>query len=229
MQTKYRNGNYIWIILLMVFLPVPIFSQSGLHIGYVSLSNNDWDPVVDETSFFEPAYTIGLDYAFRLPNIRIEFRPMLSYFQGKRPSDLKLPDLIQIDFFTFQVQTVLYPLNLEGDCNCPTFSKQGTFLDKGLFVMAAPGLVFAHHVLGENTTNSISGNHLIPQVSCGAGIDFGISEHITITPFGQYSFLFSSNWEDVSFYINSQAGTSLDPSTSFSHLNFGIRMAYHWR
>lgn len=160
---------------------------------------------------FGNGYEVGLDYWFRLPNQRIEFLPTLSYgsFSGEANS-LSLGD--EIDFsgsnltfrlqeIGFQFKTNVYIFDLGTDCNCPTFGKQGPALHKGFFLQLAAGysvfwtesqLPFLNFTLSEQRRQAL------PNLSIGAGVDFGLSNLITLSPYLHYRHYFGDfNWTET--------------------------------
>ncbi|MCP9235435.1 hypothetical protein [Lewinella sp. JB7] len=114
---------------------------------------------------------IALNYWFRLPKKRVEFLPTVYYAStgGETPWSE----------YGFQFKTNVYPFDFGTDCDCPTFGKQGPQLQKGLFIQVSPGLANHHRAEGENTAVQ---NKIVPNVGAGIGIDFGVSNLLTLTP-----------------------------------------------
>jgi len=128
----------------------------------------------------------------------------------------------------------IYFLDLEGDCDCPTFKKQGPALSKGFFINLAPGFAynkFKYDYSGPffpvdpdpqiETLESSSANF---KISIGAGLDIGINELITITPFANYTKRLSTEWSPWAYQgISSENGLS----SSVNQTEFGLRTI--WR
>lgn len=177
------------ILLSLFFLATAssLHAQFGLRASYQIYESTDWqvlDPVMNQTTELPGnSYALGIDYWLRLPNRRIEFLPTLSYAR----SSVILPDNNTFDgqWFQFALNTHIYPFDLLGDCDCPTFSKQSDFLQKGFFLNLSPGLAYATFasdspdigVLAQDNTG------LVPTLGAGIGLDLGVSDLMTITPF----------------------------------------------
>ncbi|MEM8584084.1 MAG: hypothetical protein AAGF87_07445 [Bacteroidota bacterium] len=131
----------------------------------------------------------SVNYWFRLSQKRIEFLPSLSYasfdyntdYVGNVPSgDFNLLNL------GFQLHTRIYPFDFDTDCDCPTFGKQGPALDKGLFIQLSPGVSYFR----DSKLNLDDGggplvfreSGVLPTLGLALGLDFGVSNLVTISP-----------------------------------------------
>ena len=172
----------------------PIRAQFGLRASYQLHQSNDWqilDPIMNQTNQLPgDSYAVGVDYWLRLPNMRIEFLPTLSYAR----SSATLPDNATFDgqWFQFALNTHIYLFDLLGDCDCPTFSKQSDFLQKGFFVNIAPGVSYATFDSDSPEIGAFvrNGTGLIPTISAGIGLDLGVSDLVTVTPFATARYFF---------------------------------------
>jgi len=137
--------SLVLISLLFLATASTLHAQFGLRASYQIHQAEDWqvlDPIMNQTTGLPGnSYAMGIDYWLRLPNMRIEFLPTLSYAQ----SSATLPDSHTFDgqWFAFRLNTHIYLFDLLGDCDCPTFSKQNDFLRKGFFVNISPGVSYA--------------------------------------------------------------------------------------
>lgn len=139
---------------------------------------------------------VGVDYWFRLKKYRLEFFPSLQFQFAHENVTLSdaTKGALNWSVIDFTPLIQFYPLDFKNDCKCPTFSKQGQFLKKGLFIQAAPGIGFSH-LVGKNTeVDQIS--NWIGLARVGMGIDIGISDLITVSPAVNYQFSQSLNWSD---------------------------------
>ena len=114
-----------------------------------------------------------LHYWFRLPNHRVEFAPTLYYSSiSRRQSNLN-----SLRSIGFQLETNVYPFDFGGDCDCPTFGKQGPKLEKGLFIQIAPGLAYV-----DMPNSGGFESHVTPTLAGGLGLDIGLHNFVTLTP-----------------------------------------------
>ena len=117
------------------------------------------------------------------------------------------------------IMSHIYLFDLLGDCECPTFSKQGTFLKKGFFVMAGIGAVNSE----KKIDNSFTDGNLDFTARFGIGVDIGVTDLITVTPFIQTQYFPSVSWHEV--------GTAFlsDPphiESSLHQIQFGVRLGF---
>ncbi len=129
---------------------------------------------------FDTGAEFAVNYWFRLPKQRVEFLPTLYYAQSS--DDWSNPDNnIYLKEFGAQFKTNIYPFDFLGDCDCPTFGKQGPQLQKGLFLQLAGGYSFYRSDQDfEVATQVIEGSGFT--FGGGIGLDIGISNLVTITP-----------------------------------------------
>lgn len=152
----------------------------------------------------ENGWEVGLNYWFRLPTRRVEFMPTVYYaqssFTGNRDQGFAEAG--------FQFKVNIYPFDFGGDCDCPTFGKQGPQLQKGFFFQLSPGYALYmpedSFVEYENKSGFTIGG--------GIGLDIGLSNLVTITPMAAVRYGLSP-YADV-FYtdVNGQPLGIDDPS-----------------
>lgn len=173
------------------------------------------------TTLYHREFEAGIDYWFRLTKSRIEFTPELSVGYSSQ-SISELPDFESTLWkYNVLLNIQIYALDLEGDCNCPTFSKQGATINKGLFFQLVPKLTYNNEKLLANQ-NSTSLNHWTYGVGIGMGLDIGISDLLTVSPI-------------VTYFINSSfnslwvPGVDDNPSQVQFAIRFGFRPDYAHR
>ncbi|PHI19938.1 hypothetical protein CEQ90_10330 [Lewinellaceae bacterium SD302] len=208
-------------------------AQFGVS-GFYKVSQDD---VVTEEypdgNFFGNGYEVAADYWFRLPNKRIEFLPTVFYGRYEKEYEIRravdsqvFPVEANLSEFGFQLKTNFYIFDFGTDCDCPTWGKQGPALHKGFFLQLAPGIsrltnsfTIQDEELFERRTGST--NFIL---GVGAGIDFGISNLITITPQVSYRHRFGESDLYSSDYDNTGL-ISLDYFTEQQHnFLFGLRL-----
>lgn len=175
--------------LIVGFTCIGNYAQVGIKTQYSINNFSDWNKwarnnaQIDE--FFPSIVEFGIDYRLSLSRVRLEFYPYLSYGQGTtqiRNSD----ESLKLSQYGLGVDMRYYPMDDSDDCNCPTFSKQGDFLQKSFFVLLSLG---ARKYNLDAALESISDDTGIAyQIAVGAGLDFGFSDFFTFTPFAQLAY-----------------------------------------
>lgn len=157
------------IVILLVAFPLFLSAQFGVSGMY---NFNNASP--RKEGLVAPEYTNGpelaLHYWFRLPKYRVEFLPTV-YATSTLDDDAWRE-------VGLQFKTNIYLFDLGTDCDCPTFGKQGPQLDKGFFLQLSPGV----SVIDRNVTGADAGTSIHPNIGAAVGIDFGLSNLVTLTP-----------------------------------------------
>lgn len=226
----FSRKAFILICVVSAFFTIGN-AQFGVRVKYNHQALPGWEPKVtlltkSDQSVLKSGYEAGVDYWFRLKKRRVEFMPELAYGYGtttyNSSQDLSSLNLQQL-WTNMHIQ--LYALDLEGDCNCPTFSKQGSGINKGLFFHITPGIGWyqskAEYSVGD-TFSTLNNSGSIFRIGGGIGLDIGISDLLTVTP-------------QISYYLTSEmasrlngAGSSPDETTA-SHsrqLQFSLRFGF---
>lgn len=126
---------------------------------------------------FEVGSEVALNYWFRLPKQRIEFLPTVYYATaGVEASESSLAE------YGAQMKVNVYLFDFLGDCDCPTFGKQGPQLQKGLFLQLSAGYAFYDFKSDENVDLISQENGNGATFGAGVGLDFGLSNLVTLTP-----------------------------------------------
>ncbi len=210
----------------MMFFSACIFGQVGVSGGYVSFNADEWIDGINATTGENfsnlEGYQVGLDYWFRLKNKRVEFFPTLSYSAFDQSSNNSNMD---VRLLGFHFNTNFYLFDFEGDCDCPTWSKQGGILEKGFFLQLSPGITnFDVKVKDEN---SIDGETVtFFDIGIGAGLDLGFSDFITITPLIRFHLSPNTDW-----VLHDDTATTelLSYKTSPKQLFAGIRLGINFK
>lgn len=218
-------------IRFLVFLALSISSltvsaQFGLRLktNFNKFSNTNAflkDTYSDNIKLYPQSYEIGVDYWFRLKKRRIEFLPELFAALGKTETTLNPSFSSDLKVYGFAFHTQIYALDLEGDCNCPTFSKQGPSINKGLFFHFSPKVALFSEKTIANSVEATQDTWLFG-AGVGLGLDLGVSDLLTITPILTYS-LFSS------YNTLIEKTVSDNPSQIQLTLRLGFRPDYNRR
>lgn len=190
-------ARFFWILLLFLATATPTLAQFGLSGHYLHYAHDEFALLPDETlegpvvQLPGSGWSAGLNYWFRLRNLRIEFIPEVSYGQTQQI----LPDNNTFDaqWLAFTVHTQFYLLDLFSDCDCPTFSKQNDLFQRGFFLSLSPGLTYATFDTGSQLIGPLdrSQTGLVPHLGAGIGMDIGLNDFITLTPYAGARYLFS--------------------------------------
>lgn len=170
------------LIPVFLFFTLTASAQIGIKASYnfhsspydAFTNNNDGDlPTVDN------APEIALNYWFRLPTKRVEFMPSVFYSTTNTSNTTS-----NLNLYGAEMKVNLYPFDFGGDCDCPTFGKQGPQLQKGFFVQLSGG--YARYDSGEIVENVVAANGQGAIFGAGVGLDFGLSNLITLTPMASF-------------------------------------------
>ena len=212
----------IWIFLL--FVSAQTYGQIGIS-GQYSWNDADAWAIPNEGSGSQEAnllgdgWSVSVDYWLRLKNVRIEFFPTLQYSQyNMYPSGQTTT--LDNQAIEFLVKTNFYLLNFLDDCDCPTFSKQNSILDRGFFVQLQGGVGRMQQQL---EVQDISSTSTYTALGAGLGIDIGISDLVTITPQIGYRWVPSLSIENNELEKNLP---EVDTETSISQLQAPVRLGF---
>lgn len=165
----------------------------------------------------------SLSYWFRLKEKRVEFLPELGYYTGLSSSEI-LPSKQQRFSFLFNVDVYLF--DIINDCDCPTFSKQGTGFQRSFFIELSPGLDYQFLKMEDPTDleRDYDGSELAFRFGIGAGYDIGISDLITIAPIISINYATRPKWNGLSDVPN----LTIPENGSGSEwiLSLGVRMMF---
>lgn len=222
-------------ILICFFLFINVSSaQFGISARYTQNTVKDWNTNYqsfsnDDTKLFDSGLEFGVNYWFRLKNHRVEFLPELTYStsNSQNLSTNVLANSHDLTSYNFNFNVQIYALDFEGDCNCPTWSKDGDLIKKGFYWLLSPGI--SNHTISTDfrlEDQSIDDTTITSfRLGAGLGLDIGLNDFLTISPFAMYSINFGNNWENQSQSYD--ATVSLAESTSsLNQLQFGMRLIF---
>lgn len=218
-------GRYLFFVFCF-WVSAHASAQYGLRLSYSHSSAPTWQDmsVIDQggskSFFFGSGFTVGVDYWVRLPELRIEFYPEISYSAYKNSLLLQAESLaFKSQVWTVGVNTQFYLFDLKGDCDCPTFSKQGSLTKKGFFMTLKPGAQYHR----KYTNGAFSDASIAPSLGLGLGLDIGMSDLITLTPFAIYNIAFADHWSGLSDQVQDPTGMRLETS-DFRQVSVGVRI-----
>lgn len=180
------------LLILLCFLTFSIGkAQIGIQGHYYSMSSQG-----EQSQVFN-SFTGGVDYWFRMDRVRLEFRPFLGFESlQSRETDIGMQSL------SFEFQTLFYPMDWFNDCQCPTFGKSNDFVKKGFFFTVAP---YVGRLLND-PENWEQSSDWAWGLKAGAGLDIGLSDYVTITPFARMMYVVDHFTQTVASNKNGQLG-----------------------
>ncbi|RLD19576.1 MAG: hypothetical protein DRI69_08080 [Bacteroidetes bacterium] len=185
-----------FIAFLLIFSSSTLYGQFGIGAKYQSVVSSNFSDLLENIGVNYNDRVVGgsLFYWFRLKNRRMEFLPEISYVTTFSSSDEIFVTQLQKILISFN--TDIYLFDFEGDCNCPTFSKQGGYFQKSFFVEITPGMDIQFFEMEPIVGVDFSGSALAFRIGLGVGFDFGVSDMVTITPTVGMNWSSSPSWYD---------------------------------
>ncbi len=216
-----------FFLLVLLTLPCLLSAQFGIHATY---QKNTQASEFASSDFPISGLAFGVDYTFRLAQNRIEFFPELNYSFAET-TDASDDNMLNLKDASlgFYFNTNIYIFDFAGDCDCPVFSRDGNFLKKGFFLQVSPGVnyhnyEYSDYVFSFDEPRIVTDNNVSYSLAGGAGIDIGLSEHITISPYFRARYHFDT---EIEGYVG---GDILLPerTDNFSmwQMNAGIRVGF---
>ena len=215
------------LLALLFSLQIVSNAQYGLSIAYKPITAKNWENIIAEHKIDQPStfrisplsegIHFGVDYWFRLKKHRVEFVPELSITRFTRIWEKEtLNDQITSNFIGLHFNTNFYIFDLKGDCDCPTFSKDGHDMAKGFFIQVAPGINYIANAY-KSDTETKRASDIAPSVGIGIGVDIGLSDFLTITPMVKYQRYFSVEWEGLNEYFDTDQ--PIDEALNTNHID----------
>ena len=212
------------VAVLLLFLTQGLYSQVGVRVLYNTNSYSDWNDFFRDDAnvlgnndrVFSTSVSVSLDYWLRLRDQRIEFYPYISYHQTS--TDLTFTNVdLGLRQIGGGINAHIYVLDLIDDCDCPTFSKQGTFFKKGFFLLAGVGADFS--------TKAVNGDfrdgNFDATFQGGLGLDIGVTDIITLTPILRYQYYPDISWHELAPEFGLDAN---NVPSSAGQLGIGLRV-----
>ncbi|HHB52401.1 MAG TPA: autotransporter outer membrane beta-barrel domain-containing protein [Saprospiraceae bacterium] len=215
-----------WSLLIgwMFLMGNIAIAQVGFS-GFYSLQNQDyWKVSYDdgtEVRLVDNVAVFGLSYKLKpFEKKRIEFIPEFNYAMKSNASFGEAK--AGWGMMSVVLHTDFYPLEFNGDCHCPTFTKQNPFFKKGFFLRVSPGISLVSHQIEEN--NVLKKEATVKfNLGVGAGLDIGLSPRLTVTPYAVARFYPKLNWTSLDNSLVF-AGEIEKMTTNFMQINLGLRV-----
>lgn len=222
--------------LLSLFICLSCFGQFTLSAKYESNGAEAWDDAViaqlgNDAQVLSNGLSVHIGYWLKpLEEYRWNIIPEIGYATGTtEASSDPIVNEYTWNRFDLTINNHIYLMDMESDCNCPTFSKDGNFFTKGFFFNIAPGLSMNgidHRYDDNGEGNTLAGDKkIVPKIGIGVGMDIGIHDLITITPIFNYTKFFGNAWSP--FRVN-ETQTSEVIESGISQTDVGIRMNFRF-
>lgn len=221
------------VISVFLCLFVSSYGQFSVSAKYSLNSYPEWEEIIDGSpipnlSFIGDGFEYGVSYWFRLKNYRVEFLPEVSY-QALKSSDMDFQThAFAKNSYYLNFNTQIYTLDIEGDCNCPTWGKDGNFIQKGFFVGLNPSI--GYHQLDITDHDSASGNQSSNKISVrlgvSAGLDIGITKWITLSPFAVLNYTPNLGWDNLENVASGGAAMQAIDNSKIWAIQPGIRLMF---
>jgi hypothetical protein len=235
----------IRLISCVFFLSTGTFllGQVGLNFSYAQQNYNTWNQFFktnylaapNAENVYENAFRYAIDYRLKLPNKRIEFYPEINFSTQKTNYLVEIINMntdLKAHTLGLGLRSQFYIFDIDGDCDCPTFSRSEPFLKKGTYLFMSAGYYRMRNNLVYNSTNVtliyIEGNTNW-NLGVGLGIDIGLSEHLTLSPYYKYEFNGPTEFKslnDIAFYENLNL---IDTASEMNAHVFGARLILQFK
>ena len=172
-------------LTILIFIACSVMTtQAQVSVSARFLTNNfePLDVAYNQADVAPTAIELGIGYWLRFTKVRMEVIPELSFTKYNS-------DLVSASAINGQVNLLFYSLDFYSDCGtCPTFSKDGGLVKKGFHWIVAPGVTsFKSHIDDDDPMLRLEGTYTSMRLALGAGLDIGLSNLLTITPFATYN------------------------------------------
>ena len=219
----------VFTLSICLFFVLTASAQFGVKGSYHFSDAAKWQIPTENgakaESLIGNGWSVGVDYWFRLKNYRLEFLPELNYSQLTQAVN-NAAWSNEANFASFFFNTNFYLFDFKGDCECPTFSKQGPSLEKGFFLQLSPGVSYAQSKIVYNE-NAFKADDVVFSLGLGAGLDLGISDLVTLTPMVGLRYFPSLSWDSLGSPDDETLQLTVDePTSSLTQWYGGIRLGF---
>ena len=229
-----------FLTLLLLLSAAGLAAQFGVHGYYQTQQTPDWNATLttvlsgkQNVDFLERGYRFGVDYWSKpIEDLRITVTPGISV--ARSTSELTNEAALQpapVDFSLLQIGLNLpinvYPFDLYGDCDCPTWSQSEPFLKKGFFFQVMPAVyhnTYRARFVGAGEAAGASNQNVNFALGAGAGLDIGFSDLITLSPTVRYVQHFGKQWTNLPFLLAQNEPATQEFRSDLRAWEFGMRL-----
>jgi len=199
------KNRYVYLIFAgMLFISASASAQYDIELAFQKPRYYDWDKLIAETADKDQQifdWKAGVGFAYRIfpHEFRLGYRPGLHVFYGQK--ELIIADqtptqnyrIIQ-SYLSFPVQ--VFPFDLWGDCNCPTFGRQNDFFQKAFYLEFLPAISIKQ-LSYSNSNVSTSVLNVAAHVGFGAGLNIAMNKLLTFSPMLSYHIGMAEKWDGL--------------------------------
>ena len=231
-------------LILCVLLSFHLSGQFGVSAYYQNFTAPEWEAALgrldtgkESVPFVRQGYRVGVDYWVKpFEDTRITLQPELSYSRSEKSEFTEGATTLTRNY-NYQSLNLGLPVNvylfdLEGDCDCPTWSKSEPFFKKGFFLQLMPAMHFNRYQanLSDDTAEvGFQSNSTNFSLAGGAGLDIGFSDLVTLSPTVRYVHHFNKSWSNLLERFDQPDPNPVydaDPAGWELGLRLGIRLDY---
>jgi len=212
----------IGFLLLLCLASIAMQAQFGFTYTRNILSNDQLPAQLGSESGFPNGFEMSVDYQQKFKGLRIELLPQIGY-SNHRALSLGTGKYAMHSFLT-QLNVNVYPFDLDGDCDCPTWGREGGIFEKGFFVQGAAGYSISStryipSIVTTVSTSSRQGNNTA-FFGGGVGLDIGVFKEITITPMVSYHYFLRNQ------FVNPKIIPDITTESPYGEFTFGVRLGF---
>jgi hypothetical protein len=216
-------------ISFIIFLNLAIFSfgQLDITLQYQSPSYANWEESVqsrfgNEEQLIDYAIYGGMAYRLYPTDIRLGILPEIGYSYGSGQAvDLSNTFNYSMSEVGIKVAAQLFPFDLYGDCNCPTFGRQNDFFQRAFYLKINAGAQYqrlqVQGMLEDANFAFIAGG--------GAGLNIALSQLLTLAPEINFHKVFNAKWDGFSELHDRTVANDKSNGNLF---NVGLRFSFYF-
>jgi len=223
--------------LFLVGLALFLFSntsfaqlQGGISGAYFVQTIPEWETAVFGNRSNERLLKSGFAQEIDLKiagfeNYRIQFHLNAGTAYSKTIQEERLDRKFELRQIDLSLSSKIFLLSLEADCDCPTFSRDAGLLEKGFYLELIAGASSYNAKMKD--IYEVNDKGLSLKLGVGIGIEIGINDQVTISPYARFNRFFKNEWTGLQAAISDLDVTEINIASDISPINQlsgGIRL-----
>jgi opacity protein-like surface antigen len=219
----------LYTIIFVLLSHFTLNAQLDINIQLERPGYSDWQQVINnayqiDKPFLSNAYYLGVGYRYFPSDTRIGLVPEIGYsFAFDSRENALLSGTYNIHKISLIAPVQFFPMDLYGDCNCPTFTRQNRFFQTAFYLKVIPGI--ALQLQNYDIEGKVSFQNLIYSVGVGAGMNFAMSDLLTLTPEVSYNYIWNEKWEGFAAIHDEP---QKDDKTTADRITAGLRLSFYF-